>query len=87
MACHSQSRRVPEGEGPSIRFVIMAKAPDAVIPAGDKHFGDLPAPVQVRNQAPARLWHEQKSSVLCPPHDSTGRSPGLRQPIGRSARP
>jgi hypothetical protein len=46
------------------------QAEDAVIQAGQRLFGDLPAPVQIRNQARVHLWYEQKFGVPCPPHDS-----------------
>ena len=36
------------------------QAEDAVIQAGQKVFGDLPAPVQIRNQARVHLWYEEK---------------------------
>ena len=44
------------------------QAEDAVIQACRRLFGDLPAPVQIRNQARAHLWYEQKFGVPCPPH-------------------
>ena len=44
---------------------------DAVIQAGRTLFSDLPAPVQIRNQARVHLWYEQKFRAPCPPHDST----------------
>jgi hypothetical protein len=47
------------------------QAEDAVIQAGHKLFGDLPAPVQIRNQARVHLWYEQKFGVRCPPQEST----------------
>ena len=47
------------------------QAEDAVIQAGHRLFGDLPAPVQIRNQARVHLWYEQKFAVPCPPHAST----------------
>src|SRR6266516_3515264 len=46
-------------------------AEDAVIQAGRTAFGDLPAPVQIRNQARVHLWYEQKFGVPCRPHEST----------------
>ena len=46
-------------------------AEDAVIQAGHRVFGDLPAPVQIRNQARVHLWYEQKFGVPCPAHQST----------------
>ena len=45
-------------------------AEDAVIEEGCRLFGDLPAPVQIRNQARVHRWYEQKFGVPCPPHDS-----------------
>jgi uncharacterized protein len=47
------------------------EAEDAIIQAGRTVFGDLPAPVQIRNQARIHLWYEQKFGVPCPPHAST----------------
>jgi uncharacterized protein len=47
------------------------EAEDAVIKAGDRVLGDLPAPVQIRNQARVHLWYEQKFGVPCPRHEST----------------
>ncbi len=47
------------------------QAEDAVIRAGQELFGDLPAPVQIRNQARVHLWYEEKFGVPCPPHEST----------------
>ena len=47
------------------------QAEDAVIQAGRTLFGNLPAPVQIRNQARVHLWYEQKFGVPCPAHDST----------------
>ena len=46
------------------------QAEDAVIQAGRALFGDLPAPVQIRNQARVHLWYERKFGVPCPPHES-----------------
>jgi uncharacterized protein len=42
-----------------------------VIQVGLEAFGDLPAPVQIRNQARVHLWYEQKFGTPCPPHSST----------------
>jgi uncharacterized protein len=47
------------------------EAEDAVIRSGNKVFGHLPAPVQMRNQARVHLWYEQKFGVPCPPHASS----------------
>lgn len=44
-------------------------AEDAIIQEGCRIFGDLPAPVQIRNHARVHLWYEQKFGVPCPPHD------------------
>ncbi|MBO0806818.1 MAG: nucleotidyltransferase family protein [Actinobacteria bacterium] len=46
-------------------------AEDSVIQAARTVFGDLTAPVQIRNQARVHLWYEQKFGVRCPPHSST----------------
>lgn len=46
-------------------------AEDDIIQAGHQMFGDLPAPVQIRNQARVHLWYEHKYGVPCPPHSST----------------
>jgi hypothetical protein len=32
---------------------------------------DLPAPVQIRNQARVHLWYPEKFGIPCPPHEST----------------
>jgi hypothetical protein len=50
---------------------VSWQAEDAVIQAGHQVFGDLPAPVQIRNQARVHLWYEEKFGVPCPPHEST----------------
>jgi len=50
---------------------VSWEAEDAVIRAGQRLFGDLPAPVQIRNQARVHLWYEQKFGIPCPPHEST----------------
>jgi len=47
------------------------EAEDAVIRAGAKAFGRLPAPVQIRNQARVHLWYERKFGGPCPPYEST----------------
>jgi hypothetical protein len=46
-------------------------AEDAVIQAGRSIFGDIAAPVQIRNQARVHLWYEQKFGVPCRPHESS----------------
>ena len=61
-------------------------AEDAVIQEGGRVFGDLPAPVQIRNQARVHLWYEQKFGVAArhttPPRR---RSTHLRRPPPASA--
>lgn len=47
------------------------EAEDAVIQSGQEIFGDLPAPVEIRNEARVHLWYEQKFGVTCPPYRST----------------
>ncbi|WP_439664281.1 nucleotidyltransferase family protein [Lentzea sp. HUAS TT2] len=47
------------------------EAEDAVIRAGRARFADVPAAVEIRNEARVHLWYEQKFGVPCPPHDST----------------
>ena len=47
------------------------EAEDAVIRTGHEVFAELPAPVQIRNQARVHLWYPAKFGVPCPPHDST----------------
>ncbi|MBO0773225.1 MAG: nucleotidyltransferase family protein [Actinobacteria bacterium] len=46
-------------------------AEDGIIQAGRCVFGDVSAPVQIRNQARVHLWYEHKFGVACPPHSST----------------
>lgn len=43
------------------------QAEDAVIRAGAKLFGDLPVPVEIRNEARVHLWYEQKFGVPAAP--------------------
>jgi hypothetical protein len=50
---------------------LSFEAEDAVIRAGSQMFGDLPAPVQIRNQARVHLWYEQKFGLRCEPHAAT----------------
>ena len=47
------------------------EAEDAVIRAGKDIFGDLPAEVEIRNEARVHLWYERKFGVACAPHRST----------------
>lgn len=47
------------------------EAEDRVIAAAARVFADLPAEVEVRNEARVHLWYEQKFGVPCPPYSST----------------
>lgn len=47
------------------------EAEDAVIRAGEEAFADLPAEVEVRNEARVHLWYERKFGVPCAPYTST----------------
>jgi hypothetical protein len=47
------------------------EAEDAVITAGREIFADLPAEVEIRNEARVHLWYEDKFGVACPPYEST----------------
>lgn len=47
------------------------EAEDAVIKAGQEVFADLPAEVEIRNEARVHLWYEDKFGVPCPPYEST----------------
>ncbi|MEU6375138.1 nucleotidyltransferase family protein [Streptomyces sp. NPDC046909] len=47
------------------------EAEDAVIKSGQALFADLPAEVEIRNEARVHLWYEQKFGVPCPPYEST----------------
>ncbi|MET8955478.1 nucleotidyltransferase family protein [Streptomyces sp. NPDC004533] len=47
------------------------EAEDAVIKAGREVFADLPADVEIRNEARVHLWYEDKFEVACPPYEST----------------
>jgi len=47
------------------------EAEDAVIRAGREVFADLPAEVEIRNEARVHLWYEDKFGAPCPPYDST----------------
>src|SRR5690242_10124662 len=46
-------------------------AEDRVIRTALPVFADLPAEVEIRNEARVHLWYRQKFGVTCPPHDST----------------
>ncbi|QRN79596.1 MAG: nucleotidyltransferase family protein [Nocardiopsis sp. BM-2018] len=45
-------------------------AEDRIIQAGAALFADLPASVEIRNEARVHLWYEEKFGVPCPPHTS-----------------
>ncbi|GAA3833705.1 nucleotidyltransferase family protein [Streptomyces chiangmaiensis] len=47
------------------------EAEDAVIKTGREVFADLPADVEIRNEARVHLWYEDKFGVPCPPFDSS----------------
>ncbi|MFJ3306708.1 nucleotidyltransferase family protein [Streptomyces sp. NPDC086549] len=47
------------------------EAEDAAIEAGRRVFADLPAEVEIRNEARVHLWYEGKFGVACPPYEST----------------
>ncbi|MGW5064244.1 nucleotidyltransferase family protein [Streptomyces sp. NPDC004096] len=47
------------------------EAEDAAIKTGREVFADLPADVEIRNEARVHLWYEDKFGVPCPPYDST----------------
>jgi uncharacterized protein len=46
-------------------------AEDVVIRSGQRLFGDLPVPVQIRNQARVHLWYQEKFGKPCRPYEST----------------
>lgn len=46
-------------------------AEDAVIRAGHEVFGDIPATVEIRNQARVHLWYERKFGIPCAAHRCT----------------
>jgi uncharacterized protein len=47
------------------------EAEDRVIQSMKEIFADLPATVEIRNEARVHLWYEQKFGVRCPPYTST----------------
>jgi hypothetical protein len=47
------------------------EAEDRIIQAGHATFADLPAKVEIRNEARVHLWYEQKFGVPCRPYTST----------------
>lgn len=47
------------------------QAEDSVLQASQPLFADLPAVVEIRNQARVHLWYEAKFGAPCPPHRST----------------
>jgi hypothetical protein len=50
---------------------LSYEAEDAVIRRAEALFADLPAPVEVRNQARVHLWFPDKFGVTCPPLTSS----------------
>jgi hypothetical protein len=50
---------------------VSWEAEDAVITAAAVVFADLPAAVEVRNEARVHLWYEQRFGVACPPFVSS----------------
>jgi hypothetical protein len=46
-------------------------AENTVIEAGARLFGDLPAVVEIRNEARVHLWYGDRFGVPCPPYTST----------------
>ena len=46
-------------------------AEDAVIKRGARIFADIPAVVEIRNEARVHLWYEDHFGVPCEPYDST----------------
>ncbi|MGW6696233.1 nucleotidyltransferase family protein [Nocardia sp. NPDC055049] len=47
------------------------EAEDAVIQSAKQVFADIPAEVEIRNEARVHLWYEQKFGTPCPAHRST----------------
>lgn len=47
------------------------EAEDRAIQAGREVFADLPAEVEIRNEARVHFWYEEKFGVPCPPYAST----------------
>ena len=47
------------------------EAEDRIIQAGHAAFADIPAKVEIRNEARVHLWYEQKFGVPCEPYSST----------------
>jgi len=45
---------------------LSYEAEDRVIKRGERHFGHLPLPVEIRNQARVHLWYPQKFGRSCP---------------------
>lgn len=46
-------------------------AENEVIQGGEHAFRDLPAQVEIRNEARVHLWYEDRFGVPCPPYTST----------------
>ncbi|WP_432853088.1 nucleotidyltransferase family protein [Amycolatopsis sp. CA-161197] len=47
------------------------EAEDAVIQSARQVFADIPAEVEIRNEARVHLWYEEKFGTPCPAHTST----------------
>lgn len=46
-------------------------AENALIRESEAIFADMPAPVQIRNQARVHLWYQDKFAAPCQPHESS----------------
>lgn len=46
-------------------------AENALIRESEAIFADMPAPVQIRNQARVHLWYQEKFAAPCQPHESS----------------
>lgn len=49
---------------------VSWEAEDRVIAAGRRLFADLPAEMDIHNEARVHLWYEEKFGVPCAPYDS-----------------
>lgn len=52
------------------------EAEDVVIKAGEKHFGELPVAVEIRNQARVHFWYPERFGRQCPAYRSSAHSLG-----------
>ncbi|EWM16619.1 nucleotidyltransferase family protein [Kutzneria sp. 744] len=50
---------------------LSREAENAVVEAGAQLFGDLPAVVEICNEARVHLWYQDSFAVSCEPHSST----------------